>query len=166
MPVPNIAFRQASLNDAAEVHALLLRLAPEIPLLTDTLAREEALYSLIRNSARSGESWVACDPAQRVVGFLIVEPNQRGRHYAENEVLELHFAGVAPEHRGRGIFTRLTERLLARMLPVATRVSAQNRSGAAGRLAKLGFRPTGSAAGEQRLRWEPGAAVGHMPCDQ
>ena len=56
-----IAYRQARIEDAAEIHALLLRLAPEIPLLVDTLEREEALYALIRNCARSGESCVAID---------------------------------------------------------------------------------------------------------
>ncbi len=103
------------------MHALLLRLAAEIPLLVDTLEREEALYAEIRNCARSGESWVACDPAERIVGFVAVEPNQLGRHYAENEVLDLRYAGVAPEHRDAGIFAELVARLQARMLPIGTR---------------------------------------------
>ena len=54
-----LAYRPAGLDDAAEIHALLLRLAPEIPLRVDTLAREETLYALCRNCTRSGESWVA-----------------------------------------------------------------------------------------------------------
>lgn len=154
--MPEITHRPATLDDAAEIHALLLRLAPEIPLLVDTLEREEALYALVRNGARSGESWVACGEAGRIIGFVLVEPNQLGRHYAEQEVLELRYAGVAPEHRNQGIFARLIERLLARMLPVTTRVGAQNRSAVAARLEKRGFRQTGSPAGEQLLRWDPG----------
>lgn len=155
--MPDIAYRQATLADAAEIHALLLRLAPEIPLLVDTLEREEALYALIRNCARSGESWVACGEAGRIVGFVAAEPNQLDRHYAEQEVLELRYAGVAPEHRNHGIFAQLIERLLTRMLPVTTRVGAQNRSGIAAHLEKRGFRQTGSPGGEQLLRWDPGA---------
>lgn len=151
-----MSYRQARLDDAAEIHALLLRLAPEIPLLVDTLEREEALYALTRACARSGESWVACDAAGRIVGFVLVEPNRLGRHYAENEVLDLRHAGVAPEHRDAGVFTQLIARLLARMLPVTARVGAQNRSRAAERLERLGFRQTGAAGGEQRLRWQPG----------
>jgi GNAT superfamily N-acetyltransferase len=158
MSVPDISYRQARLDDAAEIHALLLRLAPEIPLLADTLEREEALYAKVRNCARSGESWVACDRAGAIVGFALVEPNQLGRHYAENEMLDLRYAGVAPEHRGRGIFTRLIAMLLARMLPVATRVGAQNRSCAAERLEKWGFRETGMPGSERRLHWQPGGA--------
>lgn len=151
-----IAYRRAGLDDAAEIHALLLRLAPEIPLLADTLEREEALYAQVRHCARSGESWVACDAAGAILGFVLVEPNQFGRHYAENEVLDLRYAGVAPEYRCRGIFTQLIAMLLARMLPVAARVGAQNRSGVAERLERLGFRPAATPGGERHFRWQPG----------
>jgi N-acetylglutamate synthase-like GNAT family acetyltransferase len=154
--VPDISYRQARLDDAGEIHALLLRLAPEIPLLVDTLEREEALYALIRYCARSGESWAACDAAGRIVGCMLVEPNQIGRHYAENEVLDLRYAGVAPEYRNAGVFTGLIEQLLARMLPVATRIGVQNRAQAVERLERLGFRRTDAAGGEQRLLWQPG----------
>jgi GNAT superfamily N-acetyltransferase len=154
--VPEIAYRQANLDDAAEIHALLLAVAPEIPLLVDTLEREEALYALTRNCARSGESWVACDPAGGIIGFALVEPAQLRRHYAEGEALELRYAGVAADYRKQGIFARLVGRILTRMLPLATSVNPQNRSGIAARLESLGFRQTGAAGGEPRLRWEPG----------
>jgi len=150
-----IAHRHAGLDDAADILALLLRLAPEIPILVDTLEREEALYALIRNCARSGESWVACDGAGGIIGFVLVEPNQLGRHYAEEEVLDLRYAGVAPEHRNRGIFGDLIDKVLARMVPVTTTVSRQNRSAMARRLEQLGFRQTASPGGEQRFRREP-----------
>jgi len=154
--VPDIAYRQAGLDDAAEIHALLLHLAPEIPLLVDTLEREEALYVLVRNCARSGESWVAADPEGRIVGFVLVEPTQLRRHYGENELLDLHYAGVAPEHRNQGIFASLIAKVLARMVPVTASVPLYNRSGIAQRLAALGFRPAGDAGGAPLLRWRPG----------
>jgi len=156
--VAGTACRQAALGDAAEIHKLLLALAPEIPVQVDTLEREEALYALIRNCARSGESWVAEDEVGRIVGFALAERPERGRHYAEHEMVELHYAGVAPEHRGHGIFTELIGKLLTRMVPVATALSPQNRSGAVDRLERLGFRRIGSPGGEHRLRWESGAA--------
>ena len=154
--MPEIACRQARLDDAAEIHALLLSLAPEIPLLVDTLEREEALYALIRNCARSGESWVAVDGADRIIGFALAEPNQLARHYAEHETLELRYAGVAAAHRNQGIFGRLIAPILDRMVPVTAMVAAQNRSGIAARLQRLGFAPLDTAGGGQRLRWEPG----------
>ena len=52
----DIDCRPARLDDAGEIHALLLRLAADIPLLVDTLEREEALYAQVRICARSGES--------------------------------------------------------------------------------------------------------------
>jgi GNAT superfamily N-acetyltransferase len=156
-----IAYRPAGVDDAADIHALLLRLAPEIPLLADTLEREEALYALIRTCARSGESWVATevatDRAGRVVGFVIVDPDQLRRHYAEHEILELRYAGVTPDRRNQGIFAALVAKVQARMVPVTTTVSSQNRSGITRHLETLGFYRTPSPGGEQRLRWEPGA---------
>jgi N-acetylglutamate synthase-like GNAT family acetyltransferase len=161
--VSGIDYRPARLDDAGEIHALLLRLAAELPLLVDTLEREEALYALVRNGARSGESWVACDGDGRIVGVALVEPNQLGRHYAEHEVLDLRHAAVAPEYRDQyrdgGILATLIGKVTARLQPVAVRVSAQNRSGLAACLRKLGFRATGSASGEQVLRWEPGTGA-------
>jgi GNAT superfamily N-acetyltransferase len=151
-----IAYRQAALADAADILALLLSLAPEIPLQVDTLAREEALYALIRNCARSGESWLALDESERIVGFILAEPAQLGRHYAEGESIELRHAGVALEHRGQGVFSALVAKVLARMQPVLTSVNPLNRSAMAVRLVKRGFRPTGVAGGETRFRWEPG----------
>ena len=137
--MPDITYRQAAIDDSAEIHTLLLRLAPEIPLLVDTLGREEALYALTRLCTRGGESWVACDAAGRIVGFVLVELVEHGRHYAEHEVLELHYAGVAPEHRRQGVFAGLRRQGAGPPDPVTTAVSPQNRSGAARQLEKLGF---------------------------
>ena len=151
-----ISYRQATVEDAADIHALLLALAPEIPALVDTLAREEALYALVRNCGRSGESWVALDERARIIGFVLVDPDLLERHYAEYEILELRYAGVAPDHRGHGIFTTLIAKVMARLVPVTVIVPPQNRSNMAGRLEKLGFRHAGAPGGEQHLRWEPG----------
>ena len=151
-----IAYRQARVEDAAEIHTLLLALAPEIPVLVDTLEREEALYALIRACGRSGESWVALDERERIIGFVLVDPELLERHYAEHEILELRYAGVASEHRGRGIFATLIAKVLARMVPVTAIVPPQNRSDMAARLEKFGFRQTGSPGGERVFRWDPG----------
>jgi GNAT superfamily N-acetyltransferase len=151
-----IAYRQAAVEDAPEIHALLLRLASEIPLLVDTLEREEALYALIRNCGRVGESWVALDEQERIIGFALVDPEVLERHYAEHEIFDLRHAGVAPEHRGRGIFRALITRVQARLVPITTIVPAHNRFGVAARLEKIGFRQTGALGGERAFRWEPG----------
>ena len=155
--MPAIAYRPARIDDAADIHALLLRLAPEIPLLVDTLEREEALYALIRNCGRVGESWVALDEATCIIGFALADPEVTERHYAEHEILDLLHAGVAPEHRGRGVFRTLIAQLQARLVPIVTIVPTLNRFDAAARLEKFGFRQTGSPGGELVFRWDPGA---------
>jgi GNAT superfamily N-acetyltransferase len=157
--VAEIAYRHAELGEAADILAVLLEVAPEIPVQVDTLEQEEALYVLIRNCARSGESWVAVDEAGRIVGFLLVELNQARRHYAEHEVLDLSYGGVAVTHRHKGIFAALVQRVLDRMLPVTASVSPANRSNATRLFEQLGFHRSSSPGGEQRLRWDPGAAA-------
>jgi GNAT superfamily N-acetyltransferase len=156
--VPEITYRPAVIDDSGEIHVLLLRLAPEIPVLADTLEREEALYALTRVCTRSGESWVACDAAGHIIGFALVELIDHGRHFAEQEVLELHHAGVAPEHRRQGVFASLIGKLLQRLVPVTTTVSRQNRSEAVRQFEKLGFRNSAASGSEPRLQWQPGAA--------
>src|ERR1700732_74978 len=85
--VAEIVYRPAMLDEAANILAVLIEIAPEIPVQVEPLEREEALYALIRNCARSGESWVAVDDTGRIVGFLLAEPDQVRRHYAEHEIL-------------------------------------------------------------------------------
>ena len=152
-----VSYRKAELDDAADIHALLLTLAPEVPLLVDTLEREEALYVAVRNFARSGESWFALDRGGAIVGFLLAAPMEARRHYAEGEVLELRYTGVAAGHRGKGVFSEMLKRVCGRMLPIVTAVGAANRSGIERRLGEAGFRQTGSAGGERHFRREPGA---------
>jgi GNAT superfamily N-acetyltransferase len=154
--VAAIAYRQATVEDAPEIHSLLLRLAPEIPLLVDTLEREEALYALIRNCGRIGESWVALDEGARIIGFVLIDPEVLERHYAEHEIFDLRYAGFAPEHRGQGIFRTLIQKVQSRLVPIVTIVPPHNRFAVGDRLEKLGFRQTGASGGERVYRWEPG----------
>ena len=151
-----VNYRAARVEDAHDIDALLVRLAPEIPLFIDTLARREALYGLIRRCTRSGESWIALDAAGQVVGFVLAELNENRRHYAEHSILDLHHAGVAPEHRQRGIFATLIGKLQERRVPITATVHAQNSAEAARHLERRGFRDAGTpGSGERHLRWEP-----------
>ena len=152
------AYRLARLEEAADILTALIEVAPEIPVQVEPLEREEALYALIRNCARSGESWVALDATGRIVGFLLAEPNQARRHYAEHEIIELRYGGVVKAHRRQRIFTELLKRVLDRLVPVTATISPANQSGAADLLKKLGFHDLSSPGGEQRLRWDPGTS--------
>jgi hypothetical protein len=155
--VAALSYRQAELGDAADIHTLLLTLAPEIPLLADTLEREEALYALVRTFARSGESWVTFGADGAIVGFVLAAPVERGRHYGESEVLELRYAGIAADHRRRGAFSEMLKQVCDRLLPVITTVNAANKSGIDRRLEAVGFRQIGSTGGERQFRRDPGS---------
>ena len=148
-----IAYRPAALGDAGDILKLLLDLAADIPLLVDTLEREEALYAAIRLYARSGESWVACDEISgNIVGVALAERAQQGRHYAEHEVVELRYATA----RSTGILAALLDHICSGMVPVVATVSPNNRTGLAACLEAAGFHPTGAPVGERLYRWQAG----------
>jgi len=96
---------------------------------------ERALRSIQRRISSAVESGTttrrrrSASPASRTRG-KITDPELLERHYAEHEILELRYAGVAPEHRGQGIFATLVAKVLARLVPVIATVPPQNRSNA------------------------------------
>ena len=151
-----VSYRQALLEEAPDILAAVEAVADEIPLLLDTLEREEALYRVIRNCARSGESWVAVDETGAIVGFLLVEQNQTGRFWGEHEVLDLRHGGVLPSHRRQGVFTELLGRVTARLVPLTATINDANEGAAARRLEAAGFIRLPSPAGVQHFRREPG----------
>ena len=138
--------RPAVVRDAAALHELLLKLAGEIPLAVGTLEQEEALYAQLRKTLAFGESWVADDKGL-IAGCVLVDNVQTGRHWGENEVLELRYAA------GEAL-DALLAKVLERRAPIAATVRDANRSGLAERLVRLGFREQEARLGERRFRRE------------
>ena len=58
-----VSYRPAGISDAADIHALLLKIAGDIPLQVETLEQEEALYAAVRKMLAFGQSWVAANDA-------------------------------------------------------------------------------------------------------
>jgi ribosomal protein S18 acetylase RimI-like enzyme len=150
-----IAYRPAQVGDAADIHTLLLTIADDVPLAIESLEQEEALYAVLRKLLGFGESWVA-EEGGRIVGFVLVENVQTGRHWGENEALDLRYAGIDPAYRDGEVFNVLLSRVLDRMAPITASVKDANRTGMAARLAKLGFRQTETRTGETHFRRDPG----------
>ena len=146
------AYRPAILEEAPDILAVMKTLADEIPLRLDRLEHEEALYRVIRNCARCGESWVATDGDAIVGRRAGRQQNETDRFWGENEALEIRHAGVLPSHRRRGILTEFVNRIVARLVPVTVQVATANNSGIGRRLEAAGFiretsrRPTVSLA--------------------
>jgi hypothetical protein len=142
------ALRPAVVNDAAEIHELLLAMADKLPLAVATLEQEELLYAQLRKTLGWGESWVAVDGG-RIVGCVLVDNVQTGRHWGENEALDLRYAA------GAGL-DALIAKLLERTAPISAAVKDANRTGLAERLERAGFRRTEARIGEQHFRRDPG----------
>jgi hypothetical protein len=143
-----LALRPAGVNDAAEIHELLLAMAGALPLAVATLEQEEGLYAQLRKTLGWGESWVAVDDG-RIVGCVLVDNVQTGRHWGENEALDLRHAA------GAGL-DALIAKLLERTAPISAAVKDANRTGLAERLERAGFRRTEARIGEQHFRRDPG----------
>ena len=143
----DVACRPAVVGDAADIHALLLKIAGDIPLAVETLEQEEALYTAVRKMLAVGQSWVAVE-GDTIVGFVLVDSAEVGRHWGENELLNLRYAG------GEGLDT-LIGKVLDRAVSIAAAVRDANRAGLAARLEKLGFLETEVRVGERRFRREP-----------
>ena len=139
--------RPAMTGDAADIHALMLELAGEIPLAVDTLEQEEALYAAVRKILAFGQSWVAAE-GERIVGFVLVDSAEVGRHWGESELLTLRYAG------GEGL-DALIGKVLERNAPITASVRDANRTGMAERLKRLGFRQAETRTGETRFRRDP-----------
>jgi hypothetical protein len=139
--------RPAAIGDAADIHALLLRLAAEIPVTVETLEQEEALYAAVRKISAFGQSWVALD-GERVVGVVLVDSAEVGRHWGENELLNLRYAGGE-------MLDELIGKVVERNVRITATVRDGNRTGLAECFERLGFRQTEARVGERHFRRDP-----------
>ncbi|HWD57697.1 MAG TPA: hypothetical protein VG308_05420 [Stellaceae bacterium] len=146
-PAVRPTVRPALVADAAEIHELLLARAADIPLAAETLEQEEALYAAVRKILAFGQSWLALD-GDRAAGVVLVDAAEAGRHWGENELLNLRYAA------GEGVGA-LIAKVLERNVPITASVRDANRDGLAARLERLGFRESDSRVGERRFRREP-----------
>jgi hypothetical protein len=142
-----LTYRPAQIGDAAGIHTLLLAIAGDIPLAVETLEQEEALYAALRKILAFGQSWVAVDGAT-IAGFVLVDAAEVGRHWGENELLNLRYAA------GEAV-DELLGKVLERRAPITASVRETNRTGLAARLERCGFRSVETRTGETRFRHDP-----------
>jgi hypothetical protein len=141
--------RIATPGDDRGIFSVLAAVAPEIPVWLDTCGRQKAIFYKMKECTSSGESLVAIAGDGRIIGFLLVEP--------DNTALHILYGGVTISWRNRGVFPALIRQVMSRMVPLTATVNATNRSGMATRLPRLGFQNAGpgSFPNETNFRWQP-----------
>jgi hypothetical protein len=118
-------------------------------------AHQEAIKTIIVECCDSGESWVAVDAGDTVVGFALAKPDVIERLHHRNNALSLRYIGVNKTSRQRGIFAGLMEKLISNGVPLTASVLHSNCSDMANRLMKVEFTKVESGAKETKLRWAP-----------
>jgi hypothetical protein len=143
-------YRRATKDDRSAIFVLLEKVAPEIPLLLDSLEQKNAAGKIVGSCCDSGETWVALDRENNITGFLLAE------HYGEG--LHLPYAGVTKSHRGQEIFPTLMGKMKANGVPLRTSIahSKPERSKIINFLLKRGFICLGPSGTEDQFDWDPG----------
>jgi hypothetical protein len=83
-----------------------------------------------------------------IAGVVLVDAAEVGRHWGENELLNLRYAA------GEEV-NALLAKVLERNVPITASVRDANTSGLAALLENFGFRETDTRVGEHRFRREP-----------
>ena len=153
---PTFTIRKASDTDHTDILAVLEEVASEIPVLLDTSARLEAMKSIIVECCATGDSLVAVDSTETIVGFVLAKPDTLERFYHENGAISLRYVGVGKQSRQQGIFAALMDELLSQRVPVTAEVLHTNQSNMSDRLTSLGYEVTEADDKQTKLRWTPG----------
>jgi hypothetical protein len=136
--------RHAKSNDVPKIFGLLEEVAPKIPLNIEGDDRKEMLRKLVKQCCECGESWVATNDDDRLVGFQIIRPSEAGRRFdndgePQSAGLMLEYGGVTEGSIGQGIFRALIDKTKLRRLPLYAAVKRSNHSRMSDRLLKMGF---------------------------
>jgi hypothetical protein len=153
MATPQI--RRATGRDTRAILAVLMEVAPEIPLRLDTAEHCDAVSRIVTRLARDRASWVATDKRGKVIGFQLVEPDEMERFLHANQALHLKYGGVERRHREKGVFRALVQRVMAENVPLTAVVKNDNRSDMAARLCRMGFVRQSISDAEVALKWQP-----------
>jgi predicted N-acetyltransferase YhbS len=149
-----ICYRPAVKSDAQAILDAIHEVAAEVPVRLDSPERIGAINLRIQMCCDLGDSIVAVDDRDRVVGFLLVEADQLERFHHNNGALHLSYGGVRKTCRGRGIFPAMVGEAMAKGVPLTATVKHANASSMTDRLLKLGFAKIGGTEDQDELRWQ------------
>jgi ribosomal protein S18 acetylase RimI-like enzyme len=147
-----MAIRRAQPGDDEPILDFLKEVASEVPVLVEPEARWALLVDQVTKACAVGLSRVALDAAGSVIGFLLVEPDERERFQLENGALHLAYAGVTRASRGHGALRALVRDVMDEGAPLTATVKTANASEMLGRLQRFGFRILVERSDEMGLR--------------
>jgi hypothetical protein len=99
-----LKYRVANGEDHTDILAVLEEVAPEIPVSLDTPANQEIIKAIIVQCCASGDSCVAVDADDQIVGFVLAKPDIH-----DSQAISLRYIGVSKNSRQCGIFSALME---------------------------------------------------------
>jgi N-acetylglutamate synthase-like GNAT family acetyltransferase len=144
-----VVYRVATQDDETDILAVFEEVAPEIPVLLDTVKKKEMICTVIAECCEmSTKSWVAVSN-DKVVGFALAQ-----QRFTDGPIA-LPYIGVSTQARGRGIFATLMEKLKSNGVQLTASVLHTNSSAMVDRLTKKGFTKAGSDKQETKLQWNP-----------
>lgn len=138
----DFTYRVAVATDEAGILNVFAEVAPEVP--TSVLPQTEAI---IQRLVASGQSWIAVDADDKIVGYALAEP-------CDSKTLSLVYMGVSNAARNQQVSSSLTSKLRKSGAPIITDVRSNNKSSMVERFEHFGFVKTDVNGDRTKLRWE------------
>jgi hypothetical protein len=139
---PHPTYRVAVSGDEAGILKVFAEVAPEVP--TSVLPQTEPLLERL---VASGQSWVAVDADDNIIGYALAEPH-------DSKTLSLFYLGVSKVARNQHVSSSLISKLRETGAPIITDVRSNNKSSMVERFEHLGFVKCDVNADRTKLRWE------------
>jgi ribosomal protein S18 acetylase RimI-like enzyme len=140
-PIANTTYRAAAFGDEGGILEVFAEVAPEVP----TAVRSET-EELIKDLVATGESWVAIDANDKIVGYALASKY--------NKTISLTYLGVSKTARNQHISTALVSKLKESGAPIVTDVRPDNKSSMVERFERFGFVKKPTVFAGTKLRWE------------
>lgn len=136
-----ITYRVAVAGDKAGILKVFAEVAPEVP----TAVRSET-ERLIKDLIATGESFVAIDANDEIVGYALAS--------RYNNTISLTYLGVSKTARNQHISTALVSKLKEGGAPIVTDVRPDNKSSMVARFERFGFCKIPTVFAGTKLRWD------------
>lgn len=140
----HISYRAAVSGDEAGILEVFAEVAPEVP-----TAVRDGTEELIERLVSSGQSLVAVDADDNLVGYALAEPQ-------DSETLSLFYVGVSKAARDQRVCSGLISKLKENNAPIVADVQSDNKSAMLERFKHFDFIEIPTVfGGKTKLRWEP-----------